>query len=397
MYKTLIQDSKHLGLKLVDLQTKDLALKAPWITRLRDRNEEEMRWFYNSYPIKDDRIWRCNTSPKDIKINKELFSVCKNIWKAWSHYHYQEVIQDTQEILNSILWGNSLIHKANAPIWEKQITQSNIDRILDIYDPINSKLISYDQLIESYGTNWTQLQYCSVLAAIPKIWKVAIRNYKMQEPIDLPDKVDILLINKNKPSKQIYWQLIEQCFDYQNHYRPIWQANLNCDISREEWEDIYVRFLKFVKPTKLRSFQYRLLTNSLTINVLRNKWGKNISEMCEFCGYNKETIIHLMYECEQVKKLWNLLEKLIFRLLNVKYSFSCCDICLSAYNRERQNIIHILLIAMKQYIYAGKCLKEPLNFMNFMTKLSKWHRWECIYAQKYCNVTKVLKKWQCIY
>ena len=44
-YNKLIQSHEKLGLKLVDLQTKDLALKASWPVRWIDRESSEMEWF----------------------------------------------------------------------------------------------------------------------------------------------------------------------------------------------------------------------------------------------------------------------------------------------------------------------------------------------------------------
>ena len=66
-YCKLVQDYSKLGLKLLDLETQDTALKASWPVRLKERNVKEIMWLYSMLPIKDRRIWECNLNPEDQK------------------------------------------------------------------------------------------------------------------------------------------------------------------------------------------------------------------------------------------------------------------------------------------------------------------------------------------
>ena len=50
-YSKLIQDYNHLGLKLVDLEVKDAALKASWPVKMKDKKSDEVDWMYTNYPI----------------------------------------------------------------------------------------------------------------------------------------------------------------------------------------------------------------------------------------------------------------------------------------------------------------------------------------------------------
>ena len=108
-YDKLVQDYYNYGLRLVNLQTKDLALKAAWPVRFKDRTD--ISWLYTTLPIKDERIWYCNTKPSDIDplFPEHTLSVVKFIWKAWVSHHYRAVPDSPDDILNTYLWGNSLI------------------------------------------------------------------------------------------------------------------------------------------------------------------------------------------------------------------------------------------------------------------------------------------------
>ena len=81
-----------MGLKLVDLKLKDTALKAPWpITgRWKDRDAEQLQWFFEHLPIQDERIWECNLKSKDIR-NKEHDQLSSriSIIEAWGQNKLQ--------------------------------------------------------------------------------------------------------------------------------------------------------------------------------------------------------------------------------------------------------------------------------------------------------------------
>ena len=69
-YSKIVQDYVNNSLKLVDLKTRDLALKASWVTRWKtaERLESaELDWVYINLPVTDYSIWHINMSPHDLK------------------------------------------------------------------------------------------------------------------------------------------------------------------------------------------------------------------------------------------------------------------------------------------------------------------------------------------
>ena len=152
-YHKLIHNYENLGLRLNALATKHLALKASWPHRmnLKEKISNEYDWFYTTLPIKDSRIWYCNLKPEDILIDSNSIAAAKSIFKAWCHYNFQEVLASPEEILDTIIWGNSLIRKNNKPIFTPSIVNSNIDKILDIYNLEKHKFFTYQEIIDSFG------------------------------------------------------------------------------------------------------------------------------------------------------------------------------------------------------------------------------------------------------
>ena len=103
VYHKLVQDHNHLGLKLVDLKSKDIALKATWPIRWKEREQSELAWFYAGLLIKDKRMWECNLDKKDLPKSEESNNVALSILKAWSTINYKPQMNTPEEILNTPL------------------------------------------------------------------------------------------------------------------------------------------------------------------------------------------------------------------------------------------------------------------------------------------------------
>ena len=177
-YDKLIQDYSKLGLKLIDLEKKDAALKAAWPIHWKNA-EDPLDWFYANLPIPEPRIWECNISPEDVKKiakNKETQSVPWSIWLAWSKYNYKHEILEAGDILNTMICGNTLIRRKGLPIFDKKILTSNIDIVMDIFQFEENRLLTYQEMIDTFGQNMDQLQYFGLVAAIPRYWKAVLKQ-----------------------------------------------------------------------------------------------------------------------------------------------------------------------------------------------------------------------------
>ena len=61
---------------------------------------------------------------------------------------------------------------------------------------------------------------------------------------------------------------------------------------------------------QLRIFHYRLLLNKIFTNDTLKKWRIVDSDKCDYCDC-KQTILHLLIECQVSQKLWSLVELII--------------------------------------------------------------------------------------
>ena len=176
-YEKMIQGYGKLGLKLVDLETKDLALKAAWPARWKIK-EVENDWFYTQLPIKDSRIWECNLRREDVVQlgHRNTLCVSISILEAWSRFNFKKMMQtqNAEEILHENIYGNSLITRKGRPIFDRKLLESNIDKIIDIYHIEGKRFNTYQETRNEYGMDFDMLYYCGMLSAIPPRWNTQL-------------------------------------------------------------------------------------------------------------------------------------------------------------------------------------------------------------------------------
>ena len=397
-YEYLIQDHDKLGLKLVDLEIKDIALKASWAARWKDRDTEELAWFFHHLPVQDSRIWDCNMNPKDIDpLCKFELSSSWSIWKAWCRYHYKPTLENCEEILFSIIWGNSLIKRQNQPLFHRELVCSTINYVFDIFDPATKKLFTYEQLVENHGVILTPLFYLGILAAIPKIWKIKLLQEYESGEMDFESKLDLLKSN-DKPTRKIYWEVLEEKYpNFNTIASKQWQVELQSNWTEEEWCRLLLDFYRIIKPVKLRYFQFRVLNKRLTTNRARAKCDSKISSNCTFCAETEETTIHLLFHCRKVHQLWVQLASIIKYFYKTEPDLSLKCVILNNYKGPNECIINFLIICLKQYIYAQKCFEVCPSFQGFMEKLAGWYFIDKCYAEQNNKVKQCVKKWKDIF
>ena len=70
---------------------------------------------------------------------------------------------------------------------------------------------------------------------------------------------------------------------------------------------IALSWKKVTPIMKLRYFQYKIIHKKLTTNIMVSRWNKDVSNLCSFCGYHEESLLHLYTECEVNAHLFNAL------------------------------------------------------------------------------------------
>ena len=165
-YAKLIQDYNKLGLKLVDPEIKDKAIKIAWVHRWG--NEKTKPWMVANLLVGMDKIWETNLSSAFFKntLLENSLSTIQSIWHHWNEYTFIETPESVEEILQMPICWNSLVQKANKP-FKPVDTQLQVEKIYELIDPATKKLMTPSKIKNTLGQEMNFLNYCSLSAAIP--------------------------------------------------------------------------------------------------------------------------------------------------------------------------------------------------------------------------------------
>ena len=184
----------------------------------------------------------------------------------------------------------------------------------------------------------------------------------------------------------------------QSLLRSKWENELNKEINDTDWNKIVTEVNKITNCTKLRAFHYRLTQRILTTNIHRNKWDPSVPSSCYFCKVNEETYSHLFVECTTVQTIWRALKKWLYHFCYVEFDVDVYTILMNRYKDSFPKMVNTIILIVKQYIYASKCLENQLNFTEVVKRIQKYKTLEHIVAIRHkktiCSWTKMVNVWQ---
>ena len=121
--KVIIKPKNQTGLAMVDIYTKNKALKIAWIRRLAGECGQDLFPILKMYLKYDiELILKCNISPQDCdqcwRPNAPIFWM--EVLRQWCHYNYSDA-QSVKYPQKEILWLNSNIKVGNQLYFIKKI------------------------------------------------------------------------------------------------------------------------------------------------------------------------------------------------------------------------------------------------------------------------------------
>lgn len=387
-YSKVILPKCDGGLGMVDLSTKNTALKASWVSRIIKKDGTPFAaLMYQMLPIKHPWIWECNIKSNTIM---EMFgnSLWIQIWSAWAQYKY-EIPYCRDAVLLQVLWYNQQILRYNKPWLSKNLMQAGIVRFQDIYDELTDTILTYQQICVRFNNNNIDvLQYNSLLAAIPRQWKDLLQAYT-------PLERNVLDMIYKKPKMTSYlYSLSKLHFKDNDGCRLAWQRDLAVEIDMDTWNQVIALVYKNSNHVEFRYFQYRIIHRLLVTNRLRNKWDATVSPHCPYCN-SIETPLHLLFECDTIQKIWKFTQHWLRKLLqDTDIIISPEIVILNNYHGSNKAFINAVLLYVKQYIYSSKCLGTPPLVSHIIKNILQAQKIEKLVAIRSQQLNKHQKKWR---
>ena len=379
-------------------------MKLKWVKKAMNDGEQKCFWEKISFQILGcslNELLYANISVKDLVkyFENDKPNVIYSFLKVWSKMNYKSDLCTQEEILEQVICNNLHLKSAGNKIKSyKNIGESGITRIREIYDSANRRFYTYNELVYNYDQKFNFLEYHALVQSIPQQWKAILKNgnvtsKKAKCMVNLYD-----LMERADYAKQIYERTVNGEFRNQNkpydHGYVAWKMELKLNIDYNEWQSIQMHGHKISMATRLQLFQFKVLSKKLITNVHWNRWDRTVSDLCTFCKSAKETVIHLLWECKEAQILWKAITKWFKEILEIHVEIDLQVIICNKYRgRGEKNLIDTIILIAKNYLYICRCKQEQPKLIQLMCKVHETFLIEKNIATTNQRLSKFERKW----
>ena len=300
------QDYCEGGLKMVDIRFFVDSLKLSWIKRLY-RTTAKWQIICETYAD----IHMLSTCGNEYI--RDCYNKCKNkfwkdVFKAWMGFNEKVRMKiKGKNIWNTPIWFNKDLVIGKKSIFYKTWYDKGVIIINDLFKDFSSGTFhTFEDFNQIYSVNTNFLQYRGVVSAVKTFLARSEIEYSSQHFPSIPSNIEYIIRCKTG-TKDLYNILARNCTIPTGRKR--WEEKLELDDLN--WGVIYKNCFRATKNTKLQWFQYRIVHHILTTNSFMFKLGLLNNPFCTFCNLQRETIIHIMWECPEVQKFLESLEVLL--------------------------------------------------------------------------------------
>ena len=385
----MINDYATGGLKMLDIQTFNRALKAKWIQKYLDsRNKGKWKLFVDFFLAKYNAnlLITGNLNVADAASLEIDDPVTKELIEIWSRLNFKRQPSDLSSIP---IWYNSLVRIDNKPIYYKSWYKAGIlfqNHLLDE----NLHFLTFDAFEEKYSVKINFLQYQSVVNAVSKMKSICTCSQAVTNTVEEQNN----LLASTEFCKLAYTILIKQITSIPHKSQSKWLSDCNSQsVDCIDWRSSHGLAFLCTRESKLRTFQFKFLHRRIATNSYLFKIGITSDNLCSFCKERPETILHMFWECIFIQAFWNSIKQWMSKrpcFPNDVFSFQSC---LGFVDNASNILSHHFLLICRYHIHWSKLmhlfLSPALCIQNFLTCLEVERR----YALQNGNLEKFNVKW----
>ena len=218
----------------------------------------------------------------------------QNLIQLWADVSEEEP-KDVSEICDEIIWNNRMISSNCQTLFNQCFIDKGILRIRDIIDVSGSPLC-WSSAQQKYSLNDLQmLSWLGLIRCIPRAWRNKLTSLENENCDHIRKK------SLGIASKIAYQKFLKPLLRPPTAQKSLEQAfNLN----NVNWGKIYLLPRVTTIDSSLRSFQYKILKNTLYLNERLFKFNIADSPFCSLCKQENESVIHLFAICSEARSFW---------------------------------------------------------------------------------------------
>jgi hypothetical protein len=375
-YSCLINSIDNGGLKLQDLETKVKSLKFKWIKQMINEKYEAPWKTYLQTKIQNidiNNLPYYNVRAVDYPQIQDKFY--QEMFKEWAKVHYYKP-QRAECVARELIAYNSHIKINNRMITYKPFVQ-NIKFIQNILND-QGALANKMYLENKYEVTIKQMQYNSLISAIPKDWKKMITNdNNINNYVVFKEcKVNIKDCRKKveeTTTRDIYHEILLNKVERPTSENT-WQENVGLNFDENAWANIYTRPYSLTRDSKLIAFQYKVTHRIVACKRKLKIWKIENSDICDFCEEEVEGIEHLLVACAKIQEFWSNVFNWWKATTESFIATDTYDIIFGMTNENNDRYImefNYLLLHGIYYVYRKKKAKEQMELYTFLLECKK--------------------------
>ena len=385
----MINDYATGGLKMLDIQIFNRALKAKWIQKnLDSSNKGKWKLFLDFFLAKYNAtlLITGNLNVNDAAALEIDDPFTKELIEIWSCLNFKKQPPDFSNIP---IWHNSFVRIDNKPICYKNWYKAGIHFRNHLLDE-NFHFLTFDAFKEKFSVKTNFLQYQSVVSAVSKMKSTCAGTQVITNTVEDVNN----LLASTEFCKVAYKMLIKQIASVPHKSQSRWLSDCNShSVDYIDWRSSYGLAFLCTRESKLRTFQFKFLHRRIATNSYLFKIGIASDNLCSFCKERKETFSHLFWECTFVQAFWNEIKQWMSKrpcFPNDVFSFQSC---LGFVDNASNILSHHFLLICRYHIHWSKSMRffpsPALCIQNFLTCLEVERR----YAFQNGNLKKFNVKW----
>ena len=382
--QTLNKDIKDGGLKMIPMSEFDKSLKITWLRKMIQGTPD---WLEFAEAYKIERLVYTGYTYHDAMLRNISNPFWRSVTLAYKEWYLTLRKNVNTHPADEPIWGNPEINiPFNANWFNKRIIT-----IADMYNEQGVPL-SITKFQENIGMKTMFTQFIAFWKALPTQYKDQMTINKKNFDVKMPITIEWILRDKKGGA-----QLRKVWTTENSKTPPIGQTKWMAELQNEEnlnWSYLYSLPFKCRINARTKYFQYQILHRTLITNKKLHQFGLVPSDKCNFCG-ELETISHLLYECPEVKNLWEQMIKWIKNSTRDKTLNDKVSILLG--NNDNKLITNLIILITKHTIYKRKWMEKRPTIIELKHIIKKHMLTELYIGTITDNEKKVLGKWSPFY
>ena len=359
---TLITDYECGGLKMIHFKSFLDSMKLTWIKKLL--YSEASRWkniplFILNNTKLGINVFKCNCSFENMNayvrsLINDLPSFYKNLVKTWLSTNRTLTHEQVNNWGDQVIWNNICITSNGKVLHYTEWINKGIVFVSDMYDK-DGNFLSLDRINHKFNQPGSiYFQYQILKQAILKVCK----SHKISSTGTSNDKPTMFYYGnssvevRNCPTKLYKHTMISKIST-----KPISQNMWKNKFRNRyfDWTKIWKSIVRDEKEPRLKTLNWKILSNVYATKVFLHRVGKTENNICETCN-KTDYIEHFFFDCTKVHSIWIEISHLIYTKYDVRHMIEKSDV-LFGYNEDENSkninkLISIAKLTISKYKYG---------------------------------------------